>query len=488
MQQNRSLNQLLLIHELIFVLLVILAGIAGGYGIYLWRAASDESVRIGQLSMEVQQTRGDLYRQMKELFDAQFLADPQAQTEYDEYTQRIEEHFRQLEALAQGADESSAIADMRAAYLHFLAETHSLLATGFVPDSKSLEKAFNSDLELNIFRHYEAVTDAAEKLFTRKQQRIHSRLRQADRFATVILAIPVILACLLLLFSRTFLQQAIARPLHDILRAAKEISRGKLQHQVPETGAMELAALASSINHMADDLARSREALVISEKQAAQGALVPVLAHNIRNPLASIRATAQVADDTSLHGETREALKDIIDTVDRLERWTGSLLAYLHPLKPQLSATLLSHIVNGALALLKPRLKEKNVEIAMHGCEDRIVTVDIHLMEQAVYNLLANALEASPAKSVIEISAVQENDQIKLHIIDHGVGMPFVPEFDALIPGPSTKRFGTGLGIPFAFKVCEAHGGSVSFMGIATGGTQVTLSWPNPASFQGPAP
>ena len=489
MQQGRSLKHLLLIHELIFVLLVALAGAAGGYSIHVWRAASAESVRIGQLSLEVQQTRGDLYRQMKELFDAQFLSDPQAKAEYDGYTLRIEEHFHQLETLADGSDESIAIANMRTAYHYFLAETRGLLTTTTTSDSKALEKAFNSNLELNLFHHYEAVTDTAEKLFTRKQQEIHLRLRQADQTAIVLLAIPVALAVTLLLFSRIFLQHSIARPLDAMLLAAKEISSGKLEHKVPETGAAELAMLAVTINQMADDLAHSQEALVRSEKQAAQGALVPVLAHNIRNPLASIRATAQVADDPTLDAETRDALKDIIGTVDRLERWIGSLLAYLHPLRPLLTSATLGAIAGGALTLLKPKLEEKNIKVIVQGCEAITVEVDVQLMEQAVYNLLLNALEASPVNSTIEVFGTQENGQVTLCIADHGLGMPFVPEFNTLAPGPTTKRFGTGLGIPFAFKVCETLGGNISFTNRSDGGTLVTLTWQDSRSaHDDPAP
>lgn len=478
MAQSRSLKHLLLIHELIFVLLVVIAGIAGGYGIYLWREASTESVRIGQLSMEVQQTRGDLYRQMKELFDAQFLADPHARSEYAAYTRRIEEHFRQLETLAQGRDEANAIADMRGAYRHFLQETSALLLHTAPSDSRALEQAFNSNLELNLFRRYETVTDTAEKLFAGKQQRIHARLRESDRIATVILTIPVLLAVLLLLFSRTFLQRAIAAPLNAVLRAAKEISAGRLEHKVPETGATELATLAQTINRMAIELAHSQEALLLSEKQAAQGALVPVLAHNIRNPLASIRATAQVADDPALDRETRAALSDIMQTVDRLERWTGALLAYLHPLRPQPTATTLAAIVRCAAALLKPGLEEKGVGVNLADAAEIPVVVDVHLMEQAVYNLLLNALEASPAGAALDIECRHAAGEIVLTIADRGTGMPFIPQFDRLAPGPTTKRFGTGLGIPFAHKVCEAHGGGIAFAPRPDGGTVVTLSWP----------
>lgn len=479
MQKNRSLKHLLLFHELFFVLLVILAVAAGSYGIQQWHTASVESVRINQIAQEIQQTRGDLYRQMKELFDAQFLADVEAQTEYDSYSVRIEDRFRRLELLSGGSDERAAISGMRLAYGQFLSETRPLLTVTAAVDSNALRKTFNTDLELKIFRHYEMVTDTAEKLFARKQQDIHQRLRQANRMAMILLGIPVALAVILLLFSRTFLQHAIARPLASVLRAAQEISAGKLRQKVPETGAAELVKLAGAINQMADDLSASQEALMRSEKQAAQGALVPVLAHNIRNPLASIRAIAQVSDDPALDSDTREAFKGIIETVDRLERWTGSLLTYLHPLRPQPTVTTLVTIVSGALAPLKPKLEERGIKVIIEGCDAINVEVDVSLMEQAFYNLILNAIEASAPGTTIEISGRHEDTLVTLQISDNGTGMPFQPEFKTLTPGPSTKQFGTGLGIPFAFKVCETLGGDISFSDRNAGGTIVRLSWHN---------
>lgn len=477
MSASSPLKSLLLVHELIFLFLVVLAGGVGGYGIHLWRAASLESVRISQLTEEIQQTRGDLYRQMKELFDARFLADPQAQDEYDSYTLRIETHFDRLKTIANGNDEFTVIANMHSAYQQFVTETRSILDTSTSPDSTSLEKKFNTDLELQIFRHYESVTSMAESLLADKQKRVLANLMQADQRAGILLAIPVVLGVFLLLFSRTFLHRAFVRPIAAILRATQEIRQGKLQQRVPEAGAAELAHLASAINHMADELVRSQEALLRSEKQAAQGALVPVLAHNIRNPLASIRATAQAADDPGLDADTRESLSGIIHTVDRLERWTGALLAYLHPLKPQFEPTTLQALVNGAIAPLETKRQEKKIAIAIDGCENIRVQADVPLMEQAIYNLLLNALDASPASSCITIHGYLQTDSVTLEIQDQGPGMLFTPEFHSLSPGPSTKRFGTGLGIPFAFKICDAHGGQLSFTPRSGGGTVATVQF-----------
>lgn len=472
-----SLRDLLLIHAIIFLLLVILAGAAGGYGLHLWRTASAETVRISQFSEEIQQTRGDLYRQMKELFDAQFLADPEAQNEYAGYTRRMSQHFDRLKMLASDEDEARAVSNMQMAYQDFLAETQTLLFRSIAPDNASLERKLNTHLELRIFSHYEKVTAAAEKLLSDKQQQTLRKLHQADRTATFMLTIPVVLGLLLLAFSRFFLQRAIANPISAVLRATQEISTGKLQQRVPESGAAEVARLAASINQMADDLVHSQEALLRSEKQAAQGALVPVLAHNIRNPLASIRATAQVADDASLDADTRDALKAIISTVDRLERWTGALLAYLHPLRPQIASTSWLALVNGAASMLGPRLREKNLQLAIERCEINLYA-DIHLMEQAIYNLLQNAIEACPPNGNITIHGSTEGNHVMLVITDSGPGMPFTPEFSSLSPGPSTKRYGTGLGIPFAFKVCEAHSGTLSFVTTPASGTQVTVKIP----------
>ena len=480
MRKPRSLKDLLLVHELTFVFLVTLAGTAGALGIHLWEQSSLESERINRLIQEIQQTRGDLYRQMKELFDAYFLADPEAPQEYDSYTISVKKHFVILLDLAQGEEEKAAIRELEASYSAFVDETSTIFSNHAQLSADALEKTLNSKLEAGVFQRYEALTARAEQLLNQKQEELRSRLEEAKRTSITLLAIPIILATLLLLFSRFFLKRAIVRPIEGIVHATTEISAGRLQHKVPEAGAAELATLSNAINHMAGELAKSQEALIRTEKQAAQGQLVPMLAHNIRNPLASIRATAQVADNADLDQDTRESLQGIISTVDRLERWTGSLLAYLHPLKPQLSQARLSQIIEGALVPLQQKLREKSLELELPDWDkqdDRIHT-DEHLLEQALYNLLLNAVEAVPNGSKLDIHADISTNTIRLLIADRGPGMPFTPDPHATTAGPTTKRFGTGLGIPFTFKVCEALAATISFRAREGGGTLIELELP----------
>jgi signal transduction histidine kinase len=287
------------------------------------------------------------------------------------------------------------------------------------------------------------------------------------------------------MFSRIFLKRAIVRPIEGVLQATTEISAGNLTHRAPEAGAEELTAVSKAINDMADKLVISQETLVRTEKQAAQGLLVPMLAHNIRNPLASIRATAQVIDAPEHDTDTRESLVGIINTVDRLERWTGALLAYLHPLKPQPSNTSMQEIVEGALAPLRQKIKEKSIVLTLPAWpkNDALFT-DQHLLEQVIYNLLLNAIDASNKGSEIEINLELSTTGVTLHLQDRGCGMPFTPDPSSVSPAPTTKRFGTGLGIPFAFKVCDALGGSLTFAARPKGGTSITLTLPKSLHLQ----
>ncbi len=477
-KKNKSLKDLLLIHELAFILLIILAATAGAIGIHLWEKSSQEASRISALVTEVQQTRGDLYRQMKELFDAYFLEDATARTEYNDFTISVEKHFVQLQAITVGEAEKAVIKELHASYKKFVIETPILFDQYQNAKDDATKRALNTDIETGMFKRFEDILARTEHLLSQKQAELNKQLVNTKRSATILLIIPLALAVLLLMFSRIFLKRAIVKPIESVLRVTSEISAGNLTHKASEKGVAELAAVSKAINDMADKLAISQEALVRTEKQAAQGLLVPMLAHNIRNPLASIRATAQVMEDPAHDTETRESLHGIIDTVDRLERWTGALLAYLLPLKPQPSSASIKEIVEGALAPLQQKIKEKSIQLSLPIWPKKtLIFTDQHLLEQVIYNLLLNAIDASKKAGCLEITLEISPQTFTLMLLDRGCGMPFTPDASAM-SAPTTKRFGTGIGIPFAFKVCDALGGELKFDARPDGGTMITILLP----------
>ena len=112
---------------------------------------------------------------------------------------------------------------------------------------------------------------------------------------------------------------------------------------------------------------------------------------------------------------------------------------------------------------------------------DSTCFIDVHLMEQAIYGLLANAVEASSDGGSLQLTLRPSEASLQLVIADRGSGMPFRPMPGDLNPGPTTKSYGSGLGIPFAFKICGLHEGVLEFAARDGGGTEVIITLPTHA-------
>ena len=136
--------------------------------------------------------------------------------------------------------------------------------------------------------------------------------------------------------------------------------------------------------------------------------------------------------------------------------------------------------MDDVLHALRAKIEEKKLQLIRQGWEaDPDLYIDVDLIEQAVYGLILNAIEASPEAAAITLTIEPSVDYVSLIIEDQGSGLAFDPKPGSLTPGPTTKRLGTGLGIPFAFKVCHAHGGRIKFMQNSPTGTRVRVDLPS---------
>ncbi len=482
-----SLRGLLLGHNLAFLLLIVVTGAMGWVGVELRQRAAEESLRLNTLMSLVQETRGDVYRQMTEVFDHHFLGEANAVTDYRRTSARILATFAHMEDVARLAAERTAIDGLKEAYQNVRRRTDQIMSTPSmaVRQADQLAVFFTADLRMVWLDDYELLFALNDELLTVAQEAEKERVDTLSRNAGLVLLIPIGLAAILLLFSRSFVQRAFVRPIGDLLDGFDAFAKGQLDHKVPEHGVTELVTLERAVNRMAQELAQSREALVSAERQAALGALVPVVAHNIRNPLAAIRATAQVHEGPGTPREVVQGLKDIRGTVDRLERWLSALLSYLNPLRLARVEVRLSEIFDQAVMFLAPRLEAKQIRLRRVGWDvAAVASLDVHLMEQAVYGLLSNAVEASPENAPITLTVRLAGPNVQMVIADRGPGMPFRPMPGDLHPGPTTKSYGSGLGIPFAFKICGLHQGMLEFSAREGGGTEVIVTLPAAQSAQ----
>lgn len=479
----KSLKSLLFIHEVAFLILVIVTGLIGGLSAYFWQQTSSESVRLNNLVALNEQVRSDLFRQIQTMIRARLMEDPEAIKRYADYSRRLNELFDRIRGLTESPREDLAIEALQDSYRVLQKDMNNIFRDPYMSHVAGISMIDPRFAE-RMIGQYEQDYKNFKQLLNARQIEVEATVDRWTRLARIFIPISLLLVIALLLYTRYSLKHGFREPMQAIMSGADTISRGKLDHHIPKQGVQEVSDLANSINRMARDLATSRDALVQSEKQAALGALVPVVAHNIRNPLASIRATTQVLDGTETSEELQESKQAILDTIDRLGRWVNALVSYLHPLEPHYQRVRMGDLVSGALAPLQPKLEEKSLMLEEpNRDQDRELSADPDLMEQAIHSLLANAIEASPPASrlVLGLQALDERGQVRLTIRDSGGGMPFSPQPGNLSPGPSTKRFGTGLGIPIAYKICQSHGWLLEFNIDAGVGTEVRITAPTAA-------
>ncbi len=476
MDPPRSLQQITLRYSAIYLMLVLCTSLLGAGGLYYWQTTTEESLRLQAMLHDVDAMRGTLYRQMKELFDAVFLDDPQAQSQYRKFGLEIEAGLHHLALTAHPGEESGAVTELRRAYQEIYRHTD-LVAFGPVPsDQHLLQQVMDVDLESGGIRAYEAAFEQIDRLLVQQQARLQEKLASLARYTPLLLIVPILLAIGLWMLTQRFLRVNFLQPLGLVLQSTRRLAGGELALPVPRQGALELVTLADAINQMADDLAASRKALVSAERQATLGSLVPIVAHNIRNPLSSIRATAQVMQDPALSVELREGLQGIMQSCDRLERWTESLLSYLHPLQAQCLETALGPLLRDLMGMTARIAEQRQVRLELREeASDLSAQIDPELVEQALHGLLLNSIEASPFGGTVTLTLRQDADRALILLQDEGPGLPLLPQSGTLAPGPTTKHSGTGLGIPFALKIFEIHHGGIQFNLRPQGGTEAIL-------------
>lgn len=478
-RRSKSLKNLIFRHEIAILLLVTVTGLIAGASAYFWQKNSAESVRINAMFYSTEQIRGEMYAQIQEMIRARILEDQNAYDTYSEYSRSISELFNELRRRSRSREEDLAIQDLNLSYREIQRDMNNLFNDPYIANRLARIQILDPQFAQRMVGKFEKRYLEFRKLLSGQHDKLDETLENWTRIAPLATTMPIIIALLIALYTRQVMRNEFIKPIGRIMRGAEVISRGDLNYHIEETGVEEVSKLAEAINKMAKELAENRDALVENERQAALGSLVPVVAHNIRNPLASIRAAAQLLEHAENKSEIIESKDEIIETIDRLGRWVSSLVSYLHPLKPNLVIARPVDLINAALRLLTSKIEEKNIRLIKQGWENNHeLTVDPDLMEQALFSLLSNAIDASPQGGTIRVKLANPEEYIEIRILDSGPGLPFEPKPGNLEPGPSTKRFGTGLGIPIAFKICQKHGWNLTFNVIEGEGTEAIVAAP----------
>jgi len=230
----------------------------------------------------------------------------------------------------------------------------------------------------------------------------------------------------------------------------------------------------------ADELIRhQQDQLVQSETLAAVGEMGSAVAHGIRNPLASIRSSAELSLETA-DAFGREAATDIIAEVDRLEGWVRELLSYARPVAEKPTAVAVAELVSVQVASFGRGAQRQSVALSSAVAPDvGAVEADPLLLGQVLSSLIANAFEAleqGRSGGRIEVGAARTAGRVRIWVQDDGPGMTADQLARVFKPFYTTKSKGLGVGLPLARRIVERFGGHIDVSSRPGKGTRVELS------------
>jgi two-component system sensor histidine kinase HydH len=223
-----------------------------------------------------------------------------------------------------------------------------------------------------------------------------------------------------------------------------------------------------------------RRRLVETEALCVIGEMSAAVAHGIRNPLASIRSSAELALDGDLDS-TRKNAADIISQVDRLGKWVRDLLVFSRPVAGDNQSVDLVALVDDCLPGFATQLQSGRVSCEFVRPSEAVPAVvgNRALANQALANIIANAIEAMPEGGSLRIELQPDLRQrrVRLVVTDSGSGMSASEMELAFKPFYTTKRKGLGLGMAQVKRIMERFGGAISLHSQKGTGTQVSLSF-----------
>ncbi|MBW1776120.1 MAG: PAS domain S-box protein [Deltaproteobacteria bacterium] len=253
-------------------------------------------------------------------------------------------------------------------------------------------------------------------------------------------------------------------PLEAIVSGMQEYDGSKLGYLVLFKDLTEVRALKKEIAR--------------SQRLAAVGRLAAGVAHEIRNPLSSIKGFAVYFKERYRENPEDQQISGImIQEVDRLNKVVGQLLDFARPVTIKKKGVILESFIADSIKLVERQAKEKGIDITVQVPADTQAVMDPERISQVLLNLYLNALEAMDPGGRILVAAVKKNEsrEVEIRIRDTGVGI--YPEDLSHIFDPyfTTKPTGTGLGLAIVHNILEAHGTPIQFDSRPGKGTTVTL-------------
>lgn len=228
------------------------------------------------------------------------------------------------------------------------------------------------------------------------------------------------------------------------------------------------------------ELRESHQQLQRADRLSALGEIAAGLAHEVRNPLAGIKGALEIVASKVSAGTPEAEFTGIATTeLGRLDNLVGEFLLYARPRDPEFRMASLHDVIDHVVILLTPEAERARVTVTRDESE-RLpdVRMDPEQVQQALFNVALNGVQASPEGSVLRIRTEREENWATVELTDHGTGISLEHRQRLFDPFFTTKTHGTGLGLAVSQRIIAAHGGRVEIDGADGGGTAVRVALP----------
>ena len=328
--------------------------------------------------------------------------------------------------------------------------------------------------------------------------RISLRIPERELFKDVRLLIQknlffMLIVLLLAMGASFYFSRRVIHPLTEIINGTKEFAQGNLDYRIENFSGMEVQWLSNAFNQMATQLKERQLELIQSNKLAALGLMVAGIAHEIKNPLAGIKTTAQVMVeviqlpskgqdqilmDKNDYNEITGMARDIEKEVDRLNKIVTDLLNFGKPTPSNITRCDMKKIIGHSLQILQKEIKTKNVYIS-NGVSDCIAMADEDQMVQVFINLVLNAISiVEPGTGTISFSSSKdESNAPVITIRDNGMGIAEQKIDHIFDPFFSMSGKGTGLGLSIVYTLLSRNNARISASSQVGRGTKFKLTF-----------
>jgi len=240
--------------------------------------------------------------------------------------------------------------------------------------------------------------------------------------------------------------------------------------------------LSGKLQRQAEEIYDAEERLHTLDRFSSVGELAASVAHEIRNPLGSIKGAIEILqDDFPENHEKGEFLEIIQKEVNRLNRIAKEFLDLARQ-RPVVHRYLnLSELVRSVAFLVSFKARKRKVELGINVPARLHVRGDADHLKQAILNIMLNAVEAVPGGGEVVVSAREEDSHVVIEISDTGPGIPEEIMSKVFEPFFTTKGQGTGLGLSISGRIVREHGGEITARSPANGqGTIIIVTLPLP--------